>query len=207
MTDAMAEFLNAHAECAHCHQPVTHLEAHMNCGSITVRGKRKPAAARVRVPDQYCGALLNLDMKERVNQRAFLRKWREQSASGSYTRNEIMVLRRLQEDRCFYCFASLLGPGGGINGPVEPVTCHKDHFVALCDGGSNSISNIVLACPRCNDSKGAEDGLNFMLYGVGPLNRTARAGVRRIHKARQAHKYRLILPPDLAPLGFELLQR
>jgi 5-methylcytosine-specific restriction endonuclease McrA len=33
---------------------------------------------------------------------------------------------------------------------------HVDHRVPLSRGDSNDISNIVLACPHCNLSKGAK---------------------------------------------------
>lgn len=32
-----------------------------------------------------------------------------------------------------------------------------DHLVAMCNGGSNSIDNLVLSCFQCNTSKGARD--------------------------------------------------
>jgi 5-methylcytosine-specific restriction endonuclease McrA len=33
---------------------------------------------------------------------------------------------------------------------------HVDHLVPLAKGGHNNPSNLVIACPHCNDSKGAK---------------------------------------------------
>ena len=45
-------------------------------------------------------------------------------------------------------------------GPGCLVDCkddyHVDHLIPLAKGGHNNPSNIVIACPHCNDSKGAK---------------------------------------------------
>jgi hypothetical protein len=196
MTAVLMDFLTTHAECAHCRQPATAFEAHMDCGFTIVRGKRKPLPARLRVPEPFASELFDLEMAENAKRWSFLRKLREQSAPGAHTRAEVMVLRQLQEDRCYYCFASLLGPGGHINGPDEPVTCHKDHFTPLRKGGSNNITNIVLACVSCNSSKGERDGMDFQRTRMRKAKAADRAGLKRIHAARKNHSYRLEPAPE-----------
>lgn len=47
--------------------------------------------------------------------------------------------------RCTYCGA----------GPMETVL-QIDHRVAIADGGSNDVSNLVTACFECNAGKAAE---------------------------------------------------
>ena len=39
----------------------------------------------------------------------------------------------------------------------KPLTeYHVDHVVPLCKGGDNSKENLVIACPKCNLSKGGK---------------------------------------------------
>jgi 5-methylcytosine-specific restriction endonuclease McrA len=204
MTSELMMFLSKHAECAHCGEIANEFSDHMNCGFQIVRGKRRSLPARLFVHGKYADTLYELRSKENIKRKTFQRKQRVRAAQGEYTREEILTLRQLQEDKCFYCFATLLGPSLQVNYPGDPVTCHIDHFVSLLDGGTNYISNVVLACPRCNDRKGVSDGIDFMLYGVGALNRQDRVGLRRIHRNRQKHRYKLALPPRLACLEFEI---
>jgi CRISPR/Cas system Type II protein with McrA/HNH and RuvC-like nuclease domain len=63
-------------------------------------------------------------------------------AQGSYSQEQIADLYKFQKERCWYCFEPL-------NGIYD-----IDHYVPLSRGGSNDISNIVLACAPCNRSKG-----------------------------------------------------
>lgn len=191
MSTTMSNFLKDRAWCVHCNERARDFEEHMACGNTTVRGKRKDQPARLFVKPEHSDALMEIDFKERTQRWSFQRKLRVRSALGSHTREEIMVLRQLQEDRCFYCFASLLGPGGGMNGPAEPVTCHKDHFSPLRREGTNFINNIVLACPSCNSSKGEQDGMPFLLEHMRKASQQDRMGLKRIHAARKKHRYHL----------------
>lgn len=72
------------------------------------------------------------------------RRAREVVAGGSFSASDIKNLYRLQNGRCPYCQISI---ESGY---------HIDHFIPLVLGGTNSITNLVLACPSCNLSKGAK---------------------------------------------------
>lgn len=70
------------------------------------------------------------------------RRAREFGAVGSYDRDDIKDILRVQGRFCFYCQCRL-----------TKFEC--DHFIPLARGGSNAPDNIVLSCPSCNYSKGA----------------------------------------------------
>jgi 5-methylcytosine-specific restriction endonuclease McrA len=82
----------------------------------------------------------------RMGNRAHLhrRRARERAAGGSYTVQQLQQQVERQKARCYYCKVKL--------GKVY----HADHIVPLARGGTNDISNIVLACPTCNLRKGAK---------------------------------------------------
>lgn len=203
ISPATLTLLINHAACAHCRQRVDDLEEHMACGTATAETRKKPLPARLYLPARYGYSLQRIAFRERTQRWSFQRKVRVESASGSHTREEIMVLRQLQEDRCFYCFASLLGPGGGMNGPSEPVTCHKDHFSPLRREGTNFISNIVLACPSCNSSKGEQDGMAFLRECMRKASHEDRVGLRRLHKARKKHPFHLVPTAEYLAAGLD----
>lgn len=53
--------------------------------------------------------------------------------------------RRKKRVECYWCKDVLPGKD-----------CHQDHIVALSRGGTHSIENLCIACPRCNLSKQAK---------------------------------------------------
>lgn len=81
---------------------------------------------------------------EKIRATNATRRSLKRNASGSHTAADIKRLFVEQAGRCGYCSASL---ASGY---------HVDHVVPLSRGGSNAPSNLCLACPRCNFSKGAK---------------------------------------------------
>jgi 5-methylcytosine-specific restriction endonuclease McrA len=71
------------------------------------------------------------------------RKAQKRASKGSYTAQQLQEQFQRQRGKCYYCNVKL----GKI--------WHPDHVVPLARGGSNDISNIVIACPACNLSKHA----------------------------------------------------
>lgn len=70
----------------------------------------------------------------------------KKGVGGSHTPKDIQRQLKAQKHKCYYCF-SKLGRGKGAY--------HIDHIVPLTrDGSSNGPHNLVIACPRCNLSKG-----------------------------------------------------
>jgi 5-methylcytosine-specific restriction endonuclease McrA len=69
---------------------------------------------------------------------------------------EILIeLRNQQGNHCYYCFVEF----DHLSSDVKP---HIDHFDSVANGGSNSIFNLVYACPKCNRAKFKEDGAEFL---------------------------------------------
>lgn len=74
---------------------------------------------------------------------------------GKISAEERKDLLRAQQGLCFYCGESLIDQNGSNR-------YHCDHFVALINGGRNDLSNVVMACARCNHLKNRDDGRDFM---------------------------------------------
>jgi len=72
---------------------------------------------------------------------------RRREAEGHFTAAEWTDLVNQFRGVCGYC----AGPG-----PLE-----ADHGVPLSRGGSNFIENIIPACGRCNQRKGADTEMEF----------------------------------------------
>lgn len=78
-----------------------------------------------------------------------IRRAREVGAEGKFTKAEVKALFERQRGKCAYCSKSIRDG------------YHVDHIVPLARGGSNWITNISLACAKCNTSKGAADPIEF----------------------------------------------
>lgn len=63
---------------------------------------------------------------------------------GRFPKSTIRALLEQQERACLYCYT-----------PFKTDEYHIDHFVPLALGGTNSITNLCLACSKCNRRKGA----------------------------------------------------
>ncbi len=72
------------------------------------------------------------------------RRARKKGAAGTFTLSEFNCLVEAYNNKCYYCLKTHI---------QKP---HADHFIPLSKGGSNFISNIVPACPKCNLSKQAK---------------------------------------------------
>lgn len=90
---------------------------------------------------------------------------------GVHTLKEIEGLLSYQGNLCAYC-----------NAPLD--IYHVDHVIPLVSGGINTVDNLVVACPRCNLSKGSknyktwikEQGLNLIEFEARFYNRVLETG-------------------------------
>jgi 5-methylcytosine-specific restriction endonuclease McrA len=70
-------------------------------------------------------------------------------ADGSHTAADIQRIGEAQQWKCHWC------------GKSTKSRFHVDHLTPLSKGGSNEPSNLVIACPRCNNHKRATDPIEF----------------------------------------------
>lgn len=73
------------------------------------------------------------------------RRGRVKGGGGTFSRQQIDDLFKLQKGKCANCRTSI---DEGF---------HRDHKTPLVMGGTNDISNIELLCPTCNLKKNAKD--------------------------------------------------
>jgi len=85
-------------------------------------------------PDLYAG----IDRAHKHKRRA-----QKRASQGAYTPQQLQEQMHRQKSKCYYCKMKL------------GMIYHADHVVPLSRGGSNDISNIVIACPTCNMRKHA----------------------------------------------------
>lgn len=78
------------------------------------------------------------------------RRSRKLSAPGTYTKDDVLQIGKLQKWKCAAC-----------RDPIEN-RYHVDHIQPLSNGGSNDRLNIQLLCPTCNTKKSAKDPIEFM---------------------------------------------
>lgn len=80
------------------------------------------------------------------------------------SKNRIQVLRhrayKQQDGRCYYCGVRmwLTSPSELASITRSPIAwarlqCTAEHLLAQSDGGTNSASNVVAACARCNHTR------------------------------------------------------
>ena len=102
-------------------------------------------------PDQACEASREYRLSHLDAYAAYAsnRRARERGACGSHSASDVADQLRRQRRRCFWCDGLLRG------------FYHADHVVPLALGGSDGPENIVIACPRCNQTKSAKHPMDF----------------------------------------------
>jgi 5-methylcytosine-specific restriction endonuclease McrA len=96
----------------------------------------------------HCAEWMRAHPEVRVANEA-KRRAEKMLAGGSYSPQQIDELYQRQQGRCANCKAQLNNK------------FHRDHIVALANGGDNWIGNIQLLCPTCNCKKSAKDPMVF----------------------------------------------
>lgn len=102
------------------------------------RVARKRPGYRTRISAYYARS----DVHARMLAHAHTRRARKRNASGIHTSEQIREQYRRQKGMCYYCQKT-----------VKWGKHHVDHVVPLSRGGSNDISNLVIACASCNLKK------------------------------------------------------
>lgn len=70
------------------------------------------------------------------------RRARKRAVGGTHTHEQIREQYDRQKSKCYYCIKKI---AWGKH--------HIDHVIPLSRGGSNDISNLVIACQKCNLTK------------------------------------------------------
>lgn len=74
-------------------------------------------------------------------------------AGGDLPMTYIKELKRVQNNKCFYCEKSLLQNG----------KTHIEHLIPISRGGTNHWQNIVISCQSCNNQKKTLTLLEFSI--------------------------------------------
>lgn len=109
--------------------------------------KSKQARQKIYNERQRQDYALNPE-KYRVVERK--RRAQMRALPGAHTPDDIAEIMKAQGGRCAYCRTN-----------IKRSSRHVDHIVPLALGGSNARTNIQIACPSCNRSKGAKDPILF----------------------------------------------
>ena len=81
-------------------------------------------------------------------------KSKKRGNGGKYTGEQLNELFEKQDGKCFYC--------GDLIYSSFNKELHVDHKNPLTRGGTNDISNIALACSKCNLSKHVQTAEEFL---------------------------------------------
>jgi len=79
-------------------------------------------------------------------------KARRRKASGKHTQDDVLLILKLQNNKCVYCRRKI-----SFDPNAEELKVHVDHIMPIALGGSNNKSNLQCLCPSCNISKNATD--------------------------------------------------
>lgn len=82
------------------------------------------------------------DNPEKLRKRTQRYRARTYGASGEHSGKDILLIGERQGWRCWYCQSDCRA------------NYHIEHRIPLSRGGSNDPGNLVVACPKCNLSKG-----------------------------------------------------
>ena len=130
------------AKCHGCGLPATNFLAHWSCK----RMRWQPDAMVLAVTEDAFDNACVISRREGNRKTVFRRQRKLRINGGTHTREQIEQLYQLQSARCYYCYRRLSRTDGRPN-------FHRDHYIALEAGGSDSIDNIVLSCRVCNIKK------------------------------------------------------
>ena len=180
MTARFAHFIHKHCRCKFCKKQVPQNLARCDCG------KQESKLIQVEFPTEMFHSIFD-EVSGRENainysqRKAFRRKKRLSAAGGQYSKSDIDGLFLIQNGHCCYCDSSLLSADGKN-------IFHIDHYVSVSNGGTNDLSNLVLACPSCNIKKGNANGDSFVREIAGSLSEDNRLAANKTR--RQVSRYK-----------------
>lgn len=81
---------------------------------------------------------------------------------GFHTPEELETLYAQQNGKCFYCSVPIVIHNEEISKTKK--RGHVDHYIAITNGGSNDISNLVWSCSTCNIRKSVRSPEDFKIH-------------------------------------------
>ncbi len=139
--------------------PLTHLERtarwySKNKDKVRAAGRRRYASDPEQARNKRRALYQKYPEREREKSKKYrksnpikrraaeaVRRTRKNNSVGRYTEKDVLKMLEQQDNKCRYC-------GDSIVNKYE-----VDHIVPLSRGGSNDLSNLVIACQPCNGSK------------------------------------------------------
>lgn len=81
----------------------------------------------------------------------------------------LKILMPKQGNRCCYCDKRMVvkQQGQGIPFPANGATI--EHLRRKCEGGTDRLDNIAIACLHCNTRRGSVDWLTYKSYRMGEI--------------------------------------
>lgn len=170
MPEDMVDFIQAHCKCVFCGASVGLDLSRCACG------KSRGFHLEVVFPASlYYSGFKPIFDRESSRLKSLVRNRRIATNGGKASVQDIRTLYTLQEGLCYYCGTSI--EGESWQNPFE-----VDHYESVHDGGSNDITNLVLACPTCNRRKGDNHGDFFQMHVWRSLTPEVRRKLRKIRK-------------------------
>ena len=117
-------------------------------------GKRNEEYKRVIFKKYYSTHKVEIDARSKATKR--YRRAVSHGNGGRHTQKELDVLFKEQQGICPYCEELLFS---SFDNPIN-----VEHMVPISRGGTNDISNIVLAHEKCNFKKGTKTYEEYIIY-------------------------------------------
>lgn len=120
-------------------------QKYRNANIIKIREGQRIRKRNSQKAKDYLKAYRQSDHGKNIQRlQAQRRRAKKLQAEGSHTYEQELEQYKRQSGKCYYCHKNV-----GDN-------WHPDHVIPLTRGGSDDISNIVIACPPCNLAKWAK---------------------------------------------------
>ena len=143
------EFFYEHGVCNFCGAPVTRDLSRCACGKPRGKFNHLVVKFATSLDQSHFKKLYDREGARVANAK---RKRMIQENGGTFNRGHIKGMHAAQRGLCYFCGTSI---------KFGSKSLHVDHYEPIAEGGKNDLSNMVLACARCNLLKNAMHGDRF----------------------------------------------
>jgi 5-methylcytosine-specific restriction endonuclease McrA len=205
MVRELSDFIRTYCRCPYCHEQVPQSLARCSCRKDAVTQQKSVKwpfpTPGINTEEHQESFLIDVEFPTEIYRTIFdpivskqiyaeriaaktLNRNRKLLNAGRHTKQEINLLMLAQEKLCYYCTTPLVKEDGTPH-------FHIDHYVPVARDGRNDISNLVLSCPSCNISKGAEDGNYFIRFVSASLDLSTREKAKSIRHSVKVYRKKL----------------